>query len=117
MAVKGMSAGGNVLMVVGLQMLVGSIALWIPALALEEWVFDWKPQVIAAFLYTIFVPGIAATFIWFWLVGRIGAVRAATFHFLNPFFGVMIAALLLSEALGILDLIGVTIITIGIFDT
>lgn len=115
LSMKGMSAGGNVLMVVGLQMLIGSIALWIPALAFEEWVFDWKPQVIAAFIYTIFVPGIVATFIWFWLVGQIGAVRAATFHFLNPFFGVLIAAVLLSEALGFLDLIGVTVITIGIF--
>ncbi len=115
LSMKGMSAGGNVLMVVGLQMLIGSIALWIPALAFEEWVFDWKPHVIAAFVYTIFVPGIVATFIWFWLVGQIGAVRAATFHFLNPFFGVLIAAILLSEVLGFLDLVGVTIITIGIF--
>lgn len=115
LSMRGMSAGGNVLMVVGLQMLIGSAALWIPALIFEEWVFDWQPQVIAAFIYTIIVPGIVATFIWFWLVGRIGAVRAATFHFLNPFFGVMIAALLLSESLGYLDLIGVTIITVGIF--
>jgi len=115
LSMKGMSAGGNVLMVVGLQMLIGSLALWVPALAFEQWVFDWQPKVIVAFIYTIVVPGILATFIWFWLVGQIGAVRAATFHFLNPFFGVLIAALLLSERLGFLDLIGVTIITIGIF--
>ena len=48
-----------------------------------------------AFAYQIFVPGLAATLLWFALVKRIGAVRAATFHFLNPFFGVVIAALLL----------------------
>jgi probable blue pigment (indigoidine) exporter len=47
-------------------------------------------------------------------VERIGATRAATFHFLNPFFGVAIAATLLGEALGLLDLVGVTIITLGI---
>ena len=47
------------------------------------------------------------------LVGRIGAVKAATFHFLNPFFGVAIAvaaywASALTEAC---DFIGVAIIT------
>ena len=67
-----------------------------------------------AFIYTTLVPGLAATFVWFWLVNRIGATRAATFHFLNPFFGVAIAALLLGEPLGRQDLIGVAIITAGI---
>jgi probable blue pigment (indigoidine) exporter len=48
------------------------------------------------------------------LVDRIGTVKAATFHFLNPFFGVAIATVLLNETLGPLDLVGVTIITGGI---
>lgn len=114
LAVKGASSGGNLIMVVGLQMLVGSAILWVPALMFETWDVTWSPSVIAAFLYTIFVPGLAATLIWFWLVGRIGAIRAATFHFLNPFFGVAIAALLLGEQIGALDIIGVVIITLGI---
>jgi probable blue pigment (indigoidine) exporter len=69
---------------------------------------------IAAFLYTTFVPGLLATFVWFSLVERIGAVRASTFHFLNPFFGVAIAMLLLGERLGAMDLVGVIVITVGI---
>jgi drug/metabolite transporter (DMT)-like permease len=48
------------------------------------------------------------------LVQRIGAVKAATFHFLNPFFGVMIAAVLLGETLRIWDIVGVVIIMFGI---
>lgn len=114
LAVRGASSGGNVIMVVGLQMLVGAGALAIPALLFETWSVSWSPTVIAAMLYTIFFPGIIATLIWFWLVGRIGAVRAATFHFLNPFLGVAIAALLLGEKLGPLDAVGVLIITLGI---
>jgi drug/metabolite transporter (DMT)-like permease len=55
-----------------------------------------------------------ATWIWFLLVARIGATRAATFHFLNPFFGVAIAAALLGEQLSLADLIGVAIIAGGI---
>ena len=45
---------------------------------------------------------------------RIGAVKAATFHFLNPFFGVAIAALFLGESLRIWDIIGVVVIMFGI---
>ncbi|MGB2215017.1 MAG: EamA family transporter, partial [Paracoccaceae bacterium] len=43
-----------------------------------------------------------------------GAVKAATFHFLNPFFGVLIAAALLGEKIGLLDYVGVVIIALGI---
>ena len=60
------------------------------------------------------MPGLLATVVWFWLVNRVGATRAATFHFLNPFFGVMVAALLLSEPLGGRDIIGVIVIAGGI---
>ena len=111
LAVRGASSGGNVLVVVGFQMLIGSAALSVPAMAVETWEFNWTPSVIAAFVYTIFIPGIVATVLWFWLVRRIGAVRAATFHFLTPFFGVAVAAALLGEAIRPLDILGVAIIT------
>ncbi len=114
MAVLGASSGGNVLMIVGLQMLVGSAVLWAPALMLEDLIVTWNWQLIVAFIYTTLVPGLAATLVWFLLVGRIGAVRASTFHFLNPFFGVFIAALLLNEQVGSLDIIGVAVIAAGI---
>ncbi|MGC9369142.1 MAG: DMT family transporter [Paracoccaceae bacterium] len=114
LAVREASSGGNLLMIVGLQMLVGSAALALPALALEPFEVAWSWQLIAAFAYTTLVPGLAATLVWFMLVNRIGAVRAATFHFLNPFLGVAIAAVLLGEALGAVDMIGVAIIMAGI---
>lgn len=114
LSVRGASGGGNLLMVVGLQMLVGSIALAPFAVAFEPWEVNWNPGLLAAFAYTTLVPGLAATWVWFELVQRIGAVRAATFHFLNPFFGVAIAAVLLGEHLGLLDVIGVAIVTVGI---
>lgn len=114
LAVLGASSGGNVLMIVGLQMLVGSVILWVPALAFETFDVTWNWQLIVAFIYTTLVPGLLATWVWFKLVGRIGAVKASTFHFLNPFFGVAVAALLLGEKLGPLDVIGVVIIAGGI---
>jgi drug/metabolite transporter (DMT)-like permease len=114
LSVRGATSGGNFLMIVGLQMLVGCLTLGLATLAFETPQMTPSWRLAAAFAYTTIVPGLAATFVWFWLVNRIGATRAATFHFLNPFFGVAIAALLLSEPLGPRDLIGVAIIALGI---
>ncbi len=115
LTVRGASGGkGGVLMIVGLQMLVGAVALAPFALAFEPWHVAWSWPLIFAFFYTVFAPGLLATWIWFKLVQRIGATRGATFHFLNPFFGVAIAAVILAEALGWADVLGVTIIAGGI---
>lgn len=112
--VRGATSGGNFLMIVGLQMLVGSVALGIVGLSTETLEIAWSWPFIAAFVYTTLIPGLAATLVWFALVNRIGAVKAATFHFLTPFFGVTIAALVLNEALGFWDIIGVLVVTGGI---
>ncbi|MDE0793108.1 MAG: DMT family transporter [SAR324 cluster bacterium] len=109
-----MSLNKNVVMIVGLQMLVGSITLFPFSLIFETWNIEWSTSFILAFLYTTLVPGLLGTIIWFLLVKRIGPVRAATFHFLNPFFGVLVAALILAEPLSVRDGIGVTIIMAGI---
>ncbi|MCB1355550.1 MAG: DMT family transporter [Maritimibacter sp.] len=114
LSVRTASGGGNLLMVVGLQMLVGAAVLAPFGLVFEEHSVVWSWQLVAAFVYTTLVPGLTATWVWFALVGRIGPVRASTFHFLNPFFGVSIAALLLGERLGALDVVGVAIVTLGI---
>ncbi|WP_114966138.1 DMT family transporter [Alkalilacustris brevis] len=114
LSLRSASSGGNVLMVVGLQMLVGAALLAGPALAFESYEVRWSAGLVGAFLYQVLVPGLMATWVWFKLVERIGAVRAATFHFLNPFFGVAIAAALLGEHLGPLDVVGVVIVAAGI---
>jgi drug/metabolite transporter (DMT)-like permease len=114
LVVRGVSGGGNLWMIVGLQMLVGAIALFPVAWALEDWQVNWGWPLGIAFAYTLLVPGLAATMVWFVLVGRIGATRAATFHFLNPFIGLGIAAMILGEQVSGRDLIGVAIIMAGI---
>ena len=114
MMMRGASSGGNLLMIVGLQMLVGSVLLAVPGFLFEQPTVVLSLNLIIAFSYTVFMPGLVATFIWFWLVGRIGAVKAATFHFLNPFFGVAIAAIFLGESLRFSDIIGVVVIMAGI---
>jgi len=114
LALRGATSGGNFMMVVGLQMLIGSAVLFPAALTFETIRVDPSWPLAIAFIYTTLVPGLAATLIWVMLLNRIGAVRAATFHFLNPVFGVAIASILLGERLGVLDVVGVGIVTLGI---
>ena len=109
-----MSINKNVFMIVGLQMLVGSIVLFPFSLIFETWNIEWSTNFILALIYTTLVPGLFGTFLWFLLVKRIGPVKASTFHFLNPFFGVMVASFILSEPLTMRDGIGVIIIMLGI---
>lgn len=114
MSVRGASSGGNVMMIVGLQMFVGAAILAVASVATETLAYTPSWRLGAAFTYTVLIPGVLATWVWFALVGRIGVVRASTFHFLNPFFGVAVAAVLLGEKLGVTDVIGVAIISVGI---
>ena len=114
LTVRSVSAGGNLLMVVGLQMWVGSLILAAAAALTEPLTVTFTTPLVLAFLYQIAVPGLAATLLWFALVKRIGAVRAATFHFLNPFFGIAVAAALLHEHISLTDISGVLIAMAGI---
>ena len=114
LTLRNAAAGGSLWIVVGLQMLVGAVALLPASLAFETWQVAWSGRFVAAFLYSAIVSGVVATMIWFILVRRIGATRAATFHFLNPFLGVAIAAAVLGERISAGDLVGVAIIMAGI---
>jgi len=113
--VRNTDLGSGLLMIVGLQMLVGSVSL-VPVVILLEDLDSVRltASLAAAFAYITIVPGVIATLVWFYLVRRIGATHAAAFHFLNPAFGVMIANLLLGEMIGMRDVVGVLIIMASI---
>lgn len=115
LAARGAGGSRNMMMIVGLQMAVGSAALLIPALVMEAGrPVAWSGMLVWSFLYTVVAPGIGATWLWFLLVNRVGAVRAATFHFLSPLFGVAIAAAMLGERFGASDVLGAVIVAAGI---
>lgn len=109
--VRNTDLGKGLLMIVGLQMLVGSVSLVPVAFLLEDpESVRLTASLVFAFIYIALVPGVIATLVWFYLVRRIGATHAAAFHFLNPAFGVIIANLLLGELIGLRDVIGVAIV-------
>ena len=99
LAVRNTGSVGNLLVIIGYQLLIGATSLTVFSFMIES--------------YTV-VAGLVATVVWFWLVNEIGPIKAATFHFLNPFFGVSIAALILGESLSLSDYFGVVMVTIGI---
>jgi drug/metabolite transporter (DMT)-like permease len=112
---RNVSAGQGLLMVVGLQMLVGAATLMPVGLLLESVeAVRLTPSLMIAFAYIVLMPGIIATMVWFALVARIGATPASAFHFLNPAFGVAIAALMLGETVTSVDAAGVLTVTLGI---
>lgn len=115
MIVRGTDFGPGLMMVVGLQMLVGSLTLAPVALVFESAAsitYTWSLGL--AFTYTTIVPGLIATLVWFRLVRRIGATQASAYHFFNPAFGVAVASLILGEQFGWRDLAGVAVVTISI---
>lgn len=116
LSVRGPQSGRNIFMMVALQMLVGGAVLALPAL-LIEWgrPINVTPVVIWGVAYSIFIPGLLGMWLWLALVQKVGAVRAAVFHFLSPLFGVAIAAAWLGEPFGWGDILGALIIAAGIF--
>ena len=114
LSVKNATSGGNLWIIVGYQMIIGSIALLPFALLLEVINIAWSFKLIIAFFYTTLIPGLLATWVWFVLVSKVGAVKGATYHFLNPFFGVLIAYIILKESIGLSDYIGVIVVSVGI---
>ena len=111
---RAMSLNKNVVMIVALQMIVGSITLFPFSLIFVNLNIEWSTSFLLAFLYTALVLGLLGIIIWILFVKIIGPVRAANFHFLNPFFGVHVATLILAEPLFLRDDVGVKIITAGI---
>jgi len=114
LVVRDVSDSKNLMMIVGMQMFVGAAVLGVASLWLEPFKLRLTWSLMIAFTYSTLVAGLLATWFWFALVRRIGAVRAAAFHFLNPIFGVAIATIVLNERLGVVDALGVVIVTLGI---
>lgn len=104
----------NMLMIIGLQMLVGAVTLLPISAVFETWTVNWTWSLAVSFIYLVLVAGLLATALWFALVSAIGPTPAATFHFLNPFFGVAIAAIILGDPLPPSMIIGVITIMVGI---
>ena len=105
----------NILIVVGFQMLAGSLFLLPLSYFFEVWTVSFSMTFLFVFLYIAAFPGIIGPVIWFYLQKEIGAVKYSSFHFLVPFFGIGISYFLLGETLSLTDMIGVLVIIFGLY--
>jgi drug/metabolite transporter (DMT)-like permease len=98
-----------------IQLLAAGLALIAPALVLEA-----SPRVeislpvAVSFVYLVAVLSVGASLLWFWLLSRGAASRVSAFYFLTPIFGLAFGALLLGEAVGPGDAVGLVAVALGI---
>jgi O-acetylserine/cysteine efflux transporter len=70
-----------------------------------------------AFIYTVFLGGIAGFSLWFWLIAWCSASRVAPFALLQPAFAVVAGVILLREPLTAALVAGATICSAGVIVT
>lgn len=69
---------------------------------------------VAALLYLVLVVSIGGMALWLMLIRTSGAATASSYHLLNPFFGVLLAHLVLGRGLHVTDFIGVALVAGGL---
>ena len=98
-----------------IQLVAAGLAL-IPIAALLEPSpsVQWSPTLVASFVYLVGVLSVGASLLWFWLLSHGAASRVSAFYFLTPIFGLAFGALLLGEAIGPGDAVGLVAVALGI---
>lgn len=76
-----------------------------------------NPILIASVLYLAIAVTIGAMGLWLLLVRRNGASTAASYHLINPFFGLILSALVFGDSIRLIDLMGVSVIAMGLWLT
>jgi drug/metabolite transporter (DMT)-like permease len=84
----------------------------IPQSVDQDWTLDWEIWALLAF--ATLGPLVLTTVLWFRSIHRIGANRATLAANLQPFVAAVLAVILLSEPLGVLQIAGGILIALGI---
>jgi len=100
----------------GVQFLAAGAALLVPSLLLEP-ISEVRPALpfLAAMAYLTLVVSLGAMSIWFYMLRAGDATRASSYFFLNPIFGLLLAAILLAEPVHGLDIAGTIGVAAGIW--
>ncbi|GHD46890.1 EamA-like transporter family protein [Marinobacter persicus] len=99
------------------QSVAGAAALLPMALVFGQPLAVPSTNTMIAVAHLVFIVTIGGMSLWLVLIRISGAATASTYHLLNPFFGVLLAYLVLGEQLRTTDFIGATLIVIGLILT
>jgi drug/metabolite transporter (DMT)-like permease len=95
---------------------LASFAVVLPAaLLLESEAFNWTPQLVFAFAWSVFALSIGAIFLMFKLIERGEATQVASLFYLVPVVTALIAWLLFDERLANLAWVGVLLTCLGVW--
>lgn len=95
------------------QLLAAGFALLPLAVLLEGLRFEPGPAFFGSLLYQAGPVSIGTTLMMLWLVRHGGAGRASSFHLLNPFFSIALAAALLGETIAGVDMLALIPLVAG----
>lgn len=100
----------------GVQLLAASAAVLIPSFFFESLAgIRLGADVVLAFSFLVVGVSLGAMTIWFFMLRSGDAARASSYFFLNPVFGLLLGALLLSEPLRLIDFAGAGGVAAGLY--
>ncbi|GHC21360.1 DMT family transporter [Aidingimonas halophila] len=114
---RGRGTGLPVLQANFWQSIAGTTVLLPIALAFGQPLAMPSTSTMIAVAHLVMVVTIGGMSLWLVLIRISGAATASTYHLLNPFFGVLLAYLVLGESLRTTDFIGAALIVIGLLLT
>lgn len=113
--IKKIAGEVDAIMAMGIQMLIGSVPLFVGAWATEApWAIVWSPRFVLI-LVSLSLLGTALVY-WLWvsILEKVPLNRANAFSFLIPVFGLAMGALFFGETLGWPELAGIGLTLLGI---
>jgi drug/metabolite transporter (DMT)-like permease len=113
---KVLAPKGNLWIGNGIQNLSGGLAVAPFALMFSD-LGDivWSGRLLASLVWLIVLGSIAAFFLWFYLLNKLGATVASAYHFLMPPLGMFFGWLVLGERLATRDLLGIIPVALAIY--
>ncbi len=98
------------------QLLFSIPILLVISIILEpQWVHRIDPSIVAALFYQSVIIAFVTYLIWFKLIHKYSVSRLSAFTFFTPIFGVLFGVLLLHEELTVSLIIGLPMVSMGIF--
>jgi drug/metabolite transporter (DMT)-like permease len=91
------------------------ILLMVSIILEPKWIYKIDPLVVASLFYQSVIIAFVTYFIWFKLIHKYSVSRLSAFTFFTPIFGVVFGIFLLHEELTVSLLIGLPMVSMGIF--
>ena len=80
-----------------------------------KWIYRIDPYIVASLFYQSVIVAFISYFIWFKLIHEYSVSRLSAFTFFTPIFGVLFGILLLNEELTVSLMVGLPLVSLGIF--